>query len=80
VAGEAVFYVERGGKSLLSFTDDDDALRAAAAGLARVVREGWLDQLAVERADGEGAWGSRLAEVLTEAGFRATPKGLRLRA
>ncbi|MBQ0923207.1 ATP-dependent helicase [Saccharopolyspora endophytica] len=80
VAGEAVFYVERGGKSLLSFTDDDAALRAAAAGLARVVREGWLDQLAVERADGEGAWGSRLAEVLTEAGFRATPKGLRLRA
>ncbi|MEV4732107.1 ATP-dependent helicase [Saccharopolyspora sp. NPDC049426] len=80
VAGEAVFYVERGGKSLLSFTDDDAALRAAAAGLARVVRDGWLDQLAVERADGEGAWGSRLAEVLTEAGFRATPKGLRLRA
>ncbi|RRO14869.1 ATP-dependent helicase [Saccharopolyspora rhizosphaerae] len=80
VGGEAVFYVERGGKSLLSFTEDESALRTAAAGLARVVRDGWLDQLAVERADGEGAWGSRLAEVLTEAGFRATPKGLRLRA
>ncbi|WP_433872029.1 ATP-dependent helicase [Saccharopolyspora sp. CA-218241] len=80
VGGEAVLYVERGGKSLLSFTDDEDALRRAAAGLARVVREGWLDQLAVQRADGEGAWGSRLAEILTEAGFRATPKGLRLRA
>ncbi|WP_406692193.1 ATP-dependent helicase [Saccharopolyspora sp. ID03-671] len=80
VGGEAVFYVERGGKSLLSFTEDESALRAAAAGLARVVREGWLDQLSVERADGEGAWGSKLAEVLTEVGFRATPKGLRLRA
>ncbi|TWF94126.1 Lhr family ATP dependent helicase [Saccharopolyspora dendranthemae] len=80
VAGEVVFYVERGGKSLLSFTEDEAALRSAADGLARVVREGWLDQLAVERADGEGAWGSKLAEVLTEAGFRATPKGLRLRA
>ncbi|MER7014342.1 ATP-dependent helicase [Saccharopolyspora sp. NPDC000359] len=80
VSGEAVFYVERGGKSLLSFTEDESALRAAAAGLARVVREGWLDQLSVQRADGEGAWGSRLAAVLTEAGFRATPKGLRLRA
>ncbi|WP_263251817.1 ATP-dependent helicase [Saccharopolyspora rosea] len=80
VSGEAVFYVERGGKSLLSFTEDDTALRRAAAGLARVVRDGWLDQLAVQRADGEGAWNSRLAEVLTEAGFRATPKGLRLRA
>ncbi|MBB5156246.1 ATP-dependent helicase [Saccharopolyspora phatthalungensis] len=80
VSGEAVFYVERGGKSLLSFTDDEAALRRAAAGLARVVRDGWLDQLAVQRADGEGAWGSHLANVLTEAGFRATPKGLRLRA
>ncbi|MDA3649283.1 ATP-dependent helicase [Saccharopolyspora indica] len=80
VSGEAVFYVERGGKSLLSFTEDEPALRAAAGGLARVVRDGWLEQLSVQRADGEGAWGSRLAAVLTEAGFRATPKGLRLRA
>ncbi|SEG86793.1 ATP dependent helicase, Lhr family [Saccharopolyspora kobensis] len=80
VSGEAVFYVERGGKSLLSFTEDESALRAAAGGLARVVRDGWLEQLSVQRADGEGAWGSRLAAILTEAGFRATPKGLRLRA
>ncbi len=36
--------------------------------------------LAVERADGVGSLGSELAEVLTEAGFRVTPKGLRLRA
>jgi ATP-dependent Lhr-like helicase len=27
-----------------------------------------------------GSLGSELAEVLTEAGFRVTPKGLRLRA
>ncbi|GAA2799954.1 hypothetical protein GCM10010470_38810 [Saccharopolyspora taberi] len=80
VAGEAVLYVERGGKSLLSFSDDEAALRQAAGALARAVREGWLDQLAVQRTDGEGALGSRMAEILTEAGFRATPKGLRLRA
>ena len=80
VDGEAVLYVERGGKSLLSFTADESALRTAAEGLARVVRDGWLDQLAVERADGAGAWNSPLAAVLTEAGFRATPKGLRLRS
>jgi ATP-dependent helicase Lhr and Lhr-like helicase len=80
VSGEAVFYVERGGKSLLSFTEDESALRQAADALARAVREGWLDQLAVQRTDGEGALGSRMAEILTEAGFRATPKGLRLRA
>ena len=34
----------------------------------------------IERADGVGSLGSELAEVLTEAGFRITPKGLRLRA
>ena len=80
VDGGPALYVERGGRSLLSFTEDDDALRAAAAGLARAVHDGWLGSLAVERADGEGALGSRLADVLREAGFRVTPKGLRLRA
>ncbi|WP_232519728.1 ATP-dependent helicase [Actinosynnema pretiosum] len=80
VDGEAVLYVERGGKSLLSFTEEDEPLRAAAQGLSRAVRDGWLGQLSVQRADGEVALGSKLAGVLQEAGFRATPKGLRLRA
>ena len=48
--------------------------------LAGAVHEGWLGTLAVERADGVGSLGSALADVLTEAGFRVTPKGLRLRA
>ncbi|HEX4252676.1 MAG TPA: DEAD/DEAH box helicase, partial [Pseudonocardia sp.] len=80
VDGVPVLYVERGGRSLLSFTDGERELRAAAHALAGAVREGWLGSLAVERADGVGSLGSHLAEVLTEAGFRATPKGLRLRA
>nr|MDQ2708853.1 DEAD/DEAH box helicase [Actinomycetota bacterium] len=80
VHGTPVLYVERGGRSLLSFTDDEPTLRAAAGALAGAVREGWLGSLALERADGVGSLGSHLAEILTEAGFRATPKGLRLRA
>ena len=80
VDGVPALYVERGGRSLLSFTDDEAHLRAAAAGLSRAVREGWLGDLAVQRADGEVALTSHLAEILREAGFRATPKGLRLRA
>jgi len=79
VDGVAVLYVERGGRSLLSFTEDEETLRVAAAALSRAVRDGWLGQLAVQRADGENALGTRLAGVLQEAGFRATPKGLRLR-
>ncbi|MFC4858482.1 ATP-dependent helicase [Actinophytocola glycyrrhizae] len=80
VDGVPALYVERGGRSLLSFTEDDTALRAAAEALSRAVREGWLGQLAVQRADGEVALTSNLADVLRDAGFRATPKGLRLRA
>ena len=44
------------------------------------MHEGWLGSLAVERADGQDSLVSALSEVLTEAGFRVTPKGLRLRA
>jgi ATP-dependent Lhr-like helicase len=80
VDGKPVLYVERGGRSLLSFTEDDLALRTAADSLAKAVHDGWLGELAVQRADGESALTSRLAEVLRDAGFRATPRGLRLRA
>jgi ATP-dependent Lhr-like helicase len=80
VDGVPVLYVERGGKSLLSFTEQDEALHAAAHALARAVHDGWLGELAVQRADGAAALTSRLADVLRDAGFRATPKGLRLRA
>ncbi len=80
VEGAPALYVERGGRSLLSFTAERPVLDAAAQALAGAVHEGWLGSLAVERADGVGSLGSELAEVLTEAGFRVTPKGLRLRA
>ena len=80
VAGVVVLYVERGGRSLLSFTEHTDTLRAAVGALADAVRRGWLGSLSVQRADGEAALGSALAELLREAGFRATPRGLRLRA
>jgi ATP-dependent Lhr-like helicase len=80
VNGVPALYVERGGRSLLTFTDEQKRLRAAARALSTAVREGWLGQLAVQRADGEYALGSDLSEILQEAGFRVTPKGLRLRA
>jgi ATP-dependent Lhr-like helicase len=80
VEGAPALYVERGGRSLLSFSTERAELVAAAHALAGAVHEGWLGTLAVERADGVGSLGSELAEVLTEAGFRVTPKGLRLRA
>ena len=80
VDGCAVLYVERGGRSMLSFTRDTSSLRTAVQALAGAVAQGWLGSLSVERADGEAARGSPLEGLLREAGFRATPRGLRIRA
>jgi ATP-dependent Lhr-like helicase len=80
VDGSLVFYVERGGKTLLSFTEDSARLRPAAAALASSVRQGLLGKLTVERADGGHVFGSAgVSDALQEAGFRMTPQGLRLR-
>ncbi|MEU7585041.1 ATP-dependent helicase [Micromonospora sp. NPDC049230] len=79
VAGDLVLYVERGGRTLLSFSDDTDTLAVAGKALADAVHSGALGALSVERADGEAVHSSPLRDALTAAGFRATPRGLRLR-
>ncbi|PRZ43618.1 Lhr family ATP dependent helicase [Antricoccus suffuscus] len=80
VGGDAVIYVERGGKTLLSFTRDEEALARAASAIADAVRSGALGKLVVERTDGASVHGGGpLATALESAGFRLTPRGLRLR-
>ncbi|RLV48569.1 ATP-dependent helicase [Nocardioides mangrovicus] len=89
VDGRLTVYVERGGRTLLTFTeqpdeDDVEILGAAFTDLAQVVRRGALGRLTVERADGEELLGSgerttALRQALETAGFIATPRGLRLR-
>ncbi|MEP6649542.1 MAG: helicase-related protein, partial [Lapillicoccus sp.] len=81
VDGALVLYVERGGKSLLTWTESTDSLQRAADALALAVREGALGRLTVERTDGSQVLGSGhpVAEALSRAGFRTTPRGLRLR-
>ncbi|GIJ26916.1 DEAD/DEAH box helicase [Micromonospora qiuiae] len=79
VAGDLVLYVERGGRTILSFTADVDALTAAGKALADTVHTGALGPISVERADGEPVRSTPLHDALTAAGFRPTPRGLRLR-
>jgi ATP-dependent Lhr-like helicase len=79
IDGELVLYVERGGRTLLSWCADPIRLGPAAAALARAVRDGALGRLTVERADGAGVYDSPLAHALQAAGFHPTPRGLRLR-
>ena len=78
--GQLVLYVERGGRTLLSWTSDPAALEPAAAALADAVHAGALGRLTVERADGTGVYDTPLARALETAGFRPTPRGLRLRS
>ena len=85
VDGSLGVYVERGGKTLLTFTDDHDVLAPAMGALADAVRLGALGRLTVEKADGDsilaaGERPSALRRALEDAGFIATPRGLRLRA
>jgi ATP-dependent Lhr-like helicase len=80
VGGNLALYVERGGRTLLSYVDEKNALDAAAEALAAAVRSGALGPMSVERADGETIHASPLRDALTNAGFRVTPRGLRLRA
>ncbi|MGI5480268.1 ATP-dependent helicase [Streptomyces lavendofoliae] len=82
VDGELTLYVERGGKSVLSWATepDDPALGAAAEALAAAARAGSLGTVTVERINGGAALTSPLSRSLETAGFHATPRGLRLRA
>lgn len=81
VAGTPALYLERGAKTLLSFTEDPTVLHLAASELARQAHLGVLGRFTVQRADGASslAQDSPLSTALTNAGFVATPRGLRLR-
>ncbi len=80
VDGSLVVFVERGGRTLLTFTDDPGRLRTAFASLAHTVKNGGVDKIVVEKIDGASIHGHALAELLGEAGFSATPRGYRLRS
>ncbi|MFF3569400.1 ATP-dependent helicase [Nocardia jiangxiensis] len=80
VDGELTVYLERGGKTLLTFTEAPQQRTRAAAALAALVRDRHVDSLVVERVDGESVHGNTFATFLTEAGFAATPRGFRLRS
>jgi ATP-dependent Lhr-like helicase len=80
VDGQLIVYVERGGRTVLSFTEDLDLLQPAVDALALAIRDGQLGKLSVETADGEQVRHTAFGDALAKAGFHATPRGLRLRA
>ena len=83
VDGALTLYVERGGRTLLTWADDEQLLTHATRSLADAARAGLLGKMTVERADGAQLLGSGttpLRAALQAAGFIATPRGLRFRA
>jgi ATP-dependent Lhr-like helicase len=80
VDGALILYVERGGKTLLAFSEDPAILAAAAAALVGVVKRGAVDKLIMEKVNGHGILDTPVAAALTNAGAYSTPKGLRIRA
>ncbi|MFN2628988.1 MAG: DEAD/DEAH box helicase [Gaiellaceae bacterium] len=81
LGGEAVLFVERGGRSLVPLRDpDEEWLRPALAALVEHVRRGGAKRLAVERFDGAPVVESEAMPLLLEAGFLAGPRRAVLRA
>ena len=85
VDGELAWFLERGGRSLLTFTDDPAAHHSAAVALADLVAAGRVASILVERIDGlpalqpQAGGPSPVTDALSEAGFMRTPRGMRLR-
>ena len=86
VDGELVLFVERGGRTVLSFgrgdAGDGPRLAAAARLLAADTRAGRLGRVTVQRVDGVPALAAArdrtpAAAALLDSGFGVTPRGLR---
>jgi ATP-dependent Lhr-like helicase len=78
VDGTLGVYVERGGKTVLTFDLDEGGMAAAAESLTATVRRSG-GRLRIEKVDGEFALGTPFGDALVAAGFAPTPQGLRLR-
>lgn len=79
--GRLLAYAERGARTLLTFTDDDEDARTIGVALARAVSSGGLGGITIATVDGTAILGSGsgLESALLATGFHPTPRGLRLR-
>lgn len=81
VDGVLTWYLERGGRSLLTFTDDLEAHRSSAAAIAELVVRAGATGILIEKIDGIPVLetGGPPVNAMLEAGFASNPRGLRLR-
>ena len=79
VDGELVLYVERGGKTLLSWTEDEHAAQGGGHGALRAVSAGALGRMTVQKADGAACTSPPAVGGAAGRRLRRDPAGLRLR-
>ncbi|QAY60170.1 ATP-dependent helicase [Microbacterium protaetiae] len=79
VDGALVLYLERGGKTALAFSDDDQTLAAGCRTLAETAKARRLETLTIEQVNGEIVYGSAVGRALRQAGFVESTRGLTLR-
>jgi ATP-dependent helicase Lhr and Lhr-like helicase len=82
VGGQAVLYLDKGGKRLVTFpaADEPERMAAAARALAGIAARHRGRMLRVETIDGEPARGSRYEGALRGADFHSDVRGLTLEA
>ncbi|MFW0796050.1 ATP-dependent helicase [Gordonia sp. CPCC 205515] len=79
VDGELVAFVERGGKTVLTFTNRESSVAATADALVRLVRSGRVSRLMIDQVDGQPVLTTDFGRALVAAGFATTPRGIRMR-
>ncbi|GEE02008.1 DEAD/DEAH box helicase [Gordonia spumicola] len=78
VSGALTAFVERGGKTVLTFTDDAEALHSAAVAVAEAVRAGRVPRIHIDQVDQQPVMATTFGVGLADAGFASTPRGLRM--
>ena len=87
IDGRLGLYLERGGRTVLLFSDDPEDAAAAAPLVGELVRRGAAEKIMIEKVNGIEILQSldgehpvmAFRQGLLDAGFYTTPKGLRMR-
>lgn len=77
--GRLALYIERGGKTVLGFSDDAQELKSAFDTVAIDVRRRRIGALTIQRYNGTPVGTSEAATQMEAAGFTLTPRGMRVR-
>ncbi|HEY5578952.1 MAG TPA: ATP-dependent DNA helicase, partial [Acidimicrobiia bacterium] len=75
--GAPILFLEKGGRTVLTFSSSPDAVRAAAAAVTRIAERN--RRLTIETVDASPAAHSDLGRALSELGFAPSYRGLAFR-